>query len=140
MKQTSLSEVCSMCRPDWIWLKFCLHDMRNPIFQGSICLGPTFLGPNYRSDIFQGPDMPWPIKRQEPNFPRIYSWCVSVVLKDPGCKKDTCLMVTIGSDDNKGRYQRKKRDYVGKIPKLRVGLTQTHFLMSTYQVIFGMPK
>ena len=32
-------------------------------------------------------------------------------------------------------------NYVGKIPKLGVGvLTQTHFLMSIYQVIFGMPK
>ena len=41
----------------------------------------------------------------------------------------------------KGRYRRIKRDYVGKIPKLGGGgLTQTHFLMSTYQVIFGMPK
>ena len=34
---------------------------------------------------------------------------------------------------------RKKRDYVGKMWDY-VGLTQTHFLMSTYQVIFGMPK
>ena len=42
---------------------------------------------------------------------------------------------------NKERAQREKRDYVGKIPKLGGGgLTQTHFLMSTYQVIFGMPK
>ena len=32
---------------------------------------------------------------------------------------------------------RKKRDYVGKITKLWGGLTQTHFLMSIYQVIFG---
>ena len=36
---------------------------------------------------------------------------------------------------------RKKRDYVGKIPKLGGrGLTHPHFLMSIYQVIFGMPK
>ena len=39
-----------------------------------------------------------------------------------------------------GTLSEKKRDYVGKIPKLGGGLTQTHFLMSTYQVIFGMPK
>ena len=40
-----------------------------------------------------------------------------------------------------GTWSEKKRDYVGKIPKLGGGgLTQTHFLMSTYQVIFGMPK
>ena len=36
------------------------------------------------------------------------------------------------------RAQREKWDYVGKIPNLGGG--QTHFLMSTYQVIFGMPK
>ena len=40
---------------------------------------------------------------------------------------------------NKERCK-KKRDYVGKIPNLGGGLTQTHFLMSIYQVIFGMPK
>ena len=41
---------------------------------------------------------------------------------------------------NKERAQREKRDYVGKFPKLGGVLTQTHFLMSTYQAIFGMPK
>ena len=42
----------------------------------------------------------------------------------------------------KRRSQRKHRIMWGKflIGRGRGGLTQTHFLMSTYQVIFGMPK
>ena len=36
---------------------------------------------------------------------------------------------------------RKKRDYVGGNSQTGGGsLAQTHFLVSTYQVIFGMPK
>ena len=55
--------------------------------------------------------------------------------RDPETKNSTCkLQIRIV-------VREKKWDYVGKIPKLRGGgLTQTHFLMSTYQVIFGMPK
>ena len=42
---------------------------------------------------------------------------------------------------NKDRCQRKKTGLCGKNSQTEGGgLTQTHFLMSTYQVIFGMPK
>ena len=42
---------------------------------------------------------------------------------------------------NKDRCQREKTGLCGKNSQTEGGgLTQTHFLMSTYQVIFGMPK
>ena len=37
----------------------------------------------------------------------------------------------------KGRCQKKKRDYVGKIPKLGASLTQPHIFMSINKVIFA---
>ena len=50
------------------------------------------------------------------------------------------MMMLWGVQDGLGTFSERKTGLCGKVPKLGGGLTQTHFLMSTYQVIFGMPK